>query len=222
MKKIVRVLAIVICMLSLFGCSMGNEESTSESIMSSSNVIGFDSSMPIGESSNSTYELDDSENIIFFEKYIQPLYIVGGTSKTWTNPNELTVEQLIKFYEYNIYYKNFEKVFLPDIIENPDKYKNITTVTIPAEDVEQIIMSYFKVDSTLLRTSERYIESENVYTFPIDFGIGGGPGLSIIQVEDSENIRTFLCEGEGTNTISLTIEIVSENQFFYISNIIHD
>ena len=213
MERIIQVLATIICALSLFACSNGNHQSISPS----SEIVQSNQDV----NSNSTHDLNELELQDYFTKYIQPLCIIGGTWESWDDAMELPVEQLINFYEYNVYYEEFEEIHLPTIVANPERYEMIPMVSIPAEEVESFISSYFKVDESFLRTSECYMEAENAYTFPIDFGIGGGLGLVITEVIDNGALRTFSCEGEGSNTLSLTVEIISDDQFTYISNTVH-
>lgn len=151
----------------------------------------------------------------YMTKYIEPYYVTGLMYTTWTSVAEIGVERLIHFYEYNAlgdYCTQLER-------ENPDEFINASQWSVPAEIVEFFITYYFKVDSQYLHQAENYDATTNTYNFAKEFGIGGGPGVVIKEIEKDEsgNIWTFICSDINGQEASVTVEVVNQDQFYYIS-----
>lgn len=160
-------------------------------------------------------ELSQEEAKGYMIKYIQPYYITGLMYTTWTSAEEIGTEKLIKFYEYNAlgdYCVQLEQ-------ENPEEYHNASQWSVPAEIVEFFITYYFKVDSQYLHQAENYDAETNTYTFPKEFGIGGGPGVVLEKIDknESDDIWTFICSDSNGQELSFTVEVVDQDQFYYVS-----
>lgn len=78
-------------------------------------------------------------------------------------------------------------------------------------------MNYFEVDSTYLRSADNFDVSSSCYLFPDEFGIGGGAGVNIERVEKNGEILKIICRDMVDTELSVTVKIVDEDKFFYVS-----
>lgn len=155
-------------------------------------------------------ELTDEEEQDYLNKYIKPY---GGLLySSWSNITELPVDSLIKFYLYNDFDSYMSK-------QDPEQLQGQTEISIPSDTVDSFISRYFKVDKEYLHQADNYDSSTNSYIFSLEQGFGDSP-LSIIKIEknEKENIWKFICADVNNDELSVTVEIVDEEHFYYISS----
>lgn len=197
---------LAVCMIALSGCTP-REQSSEISLTSSESQKALSVEMP-----KDTLTQQDKE--AYNNKYIQPYSIVGFLYESWSNAEELGADKLIKFYEYNVYYDYAAQLEQKD----PDQYQAYTG-TVPADNVESYVSAYFEVDKSYLRTASNFDPATETYTFPKEFGIGGGPGFELdrVQKDDDNNIWTFVCLDINGRELSVSVKILNEDQFYYVA-----
>lgn len=197
-----------------------SQESDTESI--SSNEVSPNESADTPHDEDNSQESDGIntiENISqeeqqnYFRKYIEPYYIVGLLSKTWTTPEEIDVSRFIKFYEYNAF-DNYVSLHQEEAVTTEE---GLVDFPVPADILESYVTSYFEVNPSYLRSDNHYDSASNCYLFSGFFGIGGGPGVNIERIEKKGDVLKFTCLDINENEYSVSIKIIDENRFFYIS-----
>lgn len=156
--------------------------------------------------------LSESEKKELFRQYIEPYYIVGLMYDNWDSPEEISADRLIKFYTYNCLESFLEKTEQKD----PGYLSSHSEVLVPESDVESFITLYFKVDKEYLHTAQSYQPDTKSYLFSKTVGVGGGP-MEIMRIEKDEKNWKFICQDAEGTELSVTIEMVNENQFYYVA-----
>lgn len=156
--------------------------------------------------------LSESEKKELFRQYIEPYYIVGLMYDNWDSPEEISADRLIKFYTYNCLESFLEKTEQKD----PGYLSSHSEVLVPESDVESFITLYFKVDKEYLHTAQSYQLDTKSYLFSKTVGVGGGP-MEIMRIEKDEKNWKFICQDAEGTELSVTIEMVNENQFYYVA-----
>ncbi len=156
--------------------------------------------------------LSESEKKEMFHQYIEPYYILGLMYDNWDSPEEISADRLIKFYTYNCLESFLEKTEQKD----PGYLSSHSEVLVPESDVESFITSYFKVDEEYLHTAQSYQPDTKSYLFSTTVGVGGGP-MEIIRIEKDEKNWKFICQDAEGTELSVTIEMVNEDQFYYVA-----
>lgn len=220
MEKLQTVLAVLLC-LSLIACSRQPTSSQGSGEVISGGGISIEipssspSDMPPNDENSSQQSAGETvietipqeDQLNYFRKYIEPYYIVGLMYSTWSDPEEIEVEKLMRFFTYNEYENYY------NTLEDPLD----TSSAVPAEVVEEYITSYFEVDPEYLRTAQNYHFWYNSYRWMENGGIGGGPGVTIERIEKDRNIWKFVCRDESGNLLSVTLRVEDENNFRYIA-----
>ena len=154
----------------------------------------------------------ESEKKEMFHKYIEPYYIVGLMYDNWDSPEEISADRLIKFYSYNCLESFLDKTEEKD----PGYLSSHSEILVPESDVESFITSYFKIDEEYLHTAQSYQSDTKSYLFSTTVGVGGGP-MEIIRVEKDEKNWKFICQDAEGTELSVTIEMVNDDQFYYVA-----
>ena len=155
---------------------------------------------------------NESEKKEMFHKYIEPYYIVGLMYDNWDSPEEISADRLIKFYSYNCLESFLDKTEEKD----PGYLSSHSEILVPESDVESFITSYFKLDEEYLHTAQSYQSDTKSYLFSTTVGVGGGP-MEIIRVEKDEKNWKFICQDVEGTELSVTIEMVNDDQFYYVA-----
>lgn len=219
MKKLQTVLAVLLC-LSLIACSQqptssrgggevisGGGNPTEIPFNAPSNAPPNESALPQSGGETVIENIPQEEQLSYFRKYIEPYYIAGMMYSTWSDPEEIQVEKLMRFFtcnEYDNYY---------NALEDPLD----TSSAVPAEIVEGYITRYFDVDPEYLRTAQNYHFWYDSYRWMENGGIGGGPGVTIERIEKDGERWKFICRDEVGNLLSVTLRVEDENNFRYIA-----
>lgn len=219
-RKIKVFISAILCVCVLSSCgavSWFTEPASHSETFSDTNTSSSTSSIDAQEhessKASSTESLTKQEKDNYFDKYIAPYYICGLLYTTWRSSSDIDPNQLLKFYEYNAYFD-----ILPQMLaEDPQKYADSDTIAIDAADVEFYIMYYFSVDVQHLRKSNAYDAKTNSYQFSKCTGIGGGSGVDITHIKQEADTMTFYCEDMNNNELTVTVQIINEDQFKYVS-----
>lgn len=210
MKRFLAVILSLIFILAVAGCGGGEvilgRESSSEIPSGEPSNAPLDESGPPQNDGDADIEtIPQEEQQIYFKKYIRPYYIVGLLDSTWSDPEEIEVLRYMQFYIYNESSNYWS--------ENPAA----EAYSIPWYTVEDYITSYFEVSPGYLRTAENYDSTIACYRSMMTEGIGDGPGVTIERIEKDGDIWKFICRDINDNLLSVTIRMVNEDTFHYVS-----
>lgn len=222
-KRKVLLCALLAVSMLFAGCSVEKtsqpqEESQSESIAQSS-VSESAAQSSVSESAASSEEslnsvsevfVDDQTAYDYWNEY-ETLYAKATLcGQTWTDPTQIDVELLIRFYLYNEAQTAYPAPTGDDL-----------NIHVPAEDLETYVMSYFNVSADYLETSTTFNRENSCYDLLYPDGLGMGP-VQYVKVERTGN-RLSIYSGsfDDDNEVAslyykLTVELKEDGGYYYV------
>ena len=182
MKKIVRVLAIVICVLSLFACSVGNQDNNNHSSESSSSV-----EVPIQDDASSvSNDMVDISQLLDHSVFLTESIITSINNTEISGPADLSVRELNSFI-FSCHRLQNEKNYKYNDLIRETKETSYFSVNIMNKMMHEVFgIDEWKMDDFTL------IPETNEYDVFLGFGYGGGyvaENLEAMVTDDKVNIQ---------------------------------
>ncbi len=159
----------------------------------------------------STRTVDEVYNEDFYYDYVEDLHIIGVMYDDWSDPNQLDPNRLNKFYEYNVYYKDYE-----NLAEQYLEVEGASEIYIPETVVEAHITQHFDVSTDFLRNADNYDEEKSAYRYLTFFGIGSSP-LTVTAIQQTNDMYVVTCIDDGGIEFLLTMQITDSENYKYLS-----
>jgi len=104
----------------------------------------------------------------YFHPYFHPVFWSSITASSWSDPAELDPRHFVHYYTAAQYYNT----------HNDDKDWTELPESVPAQELEDFVLSHFDVSTELLRSADAYDPEKNVYA--IEY-MGGASSARVVD-----------------------------------------